>query len=180
MAKICRNITASIGLIVFCQTASAAMDHRAAEHGATSAAAIVLAQASEPTKPAPVPPADKATPEQTPAANSPPATSTTEVVKPPATATRCALRFMAAEVAGKLKGRKWKEFRQEECGESNVDVVFPTAVAPKYSGTAPDKARMHTCADQFTANKATNGNGGLKWIEKSGGYYSECVSRLKG
>jgi hypothetical protein len=61
-----------------------------------------------------------------------------------------------------------------------VDVVFPTTIAPKYSGTAPDKARMHTCADQFTANKATNGNGGLKWIEKNGGYYSECVSRLKG
>ena len=37
-----------------------------------------------------------------------------------------------------------------------------------------------TCADQFTANKATNANGGLKWIEKGGGYYSECVSRLKG
>jgi hypothetical protein len=87
---------------------------------------------------------------------------------------------MAAEVAGKLKGRHWKEFRQEECGESNVDVVFPTAIAPKYSGTAPDKARMHTCADQFTANKASNANGGLKWIEKNGGYYSECVSRLKG
>ena len=44
----------------------------------------------------------------------------------------------------------------------------------------PDKARTLTCADQFTANKSTNGNGGLKWIEKSGGYYSECVVRLKG
>jgi hypothetical protein len=39
---------------------------------------------------------------------------------------------------------------------------------------------MLTCADQFTANKTTNANDGLKWIEKSGGYYSECVSRLKG
>jgi len=53
-------------------------------------------------------------------------------------------------------------------------------VAPKYSGEDPEKARTLTCADQFTANKATNGNGGLKWIEKSGGYYSECVVRLKG
>jgi hypothetical protein len=59
-------------------------------------------------------------------------------------------------------------------------VVFPTAISPKYSSTPPDKARMHTCADQFTANKASNANGGLKWIEKNGGYYSECVSRLKG
>jgi hypothetical protein len=203
MGKICRNITASIGLIVFSQTASAALDHRVAENHAASTAAIlrdfsvfldgsgteldfdkpsVVAQATEPAKPATAPPVDsKAAPEPSPPANAPPpATSTTEVVKPPATATRCALRFMAAEVAGKLKGRKWKEFRQEECGESNVDVVFPTAIAPKYSSTPPDKARMHTCADQFTANKASNANGGLKWIEKNGGYYSECVSRLKG
>ena len=87
---------------------------------------------------------------------------------------------MAAELSGKLKGRKWKEFRQQECGASSVQVVFPTAIAPKYSGKNPDKARTLTCADQFTANKATNGNGGMKWIEKSGGYYSECVVRLKG
>ena len=87
---------------------------------------------------------------------------------------------MAAELAGKLKGRKWKEFHQQECGSSNALVVFPTAIAPKYAAEQPDKARTLTCADQFTANKATNGNGGLKWIEKSGGYYSECVIRLKG
>jgi hypothetical protein len=87
---------------------------------------------------------------------------------------------MAAELAGKLNGRKWKEFHQEECGASNALVVFPTTIAPKYAGEKPDKARTHTCADQFTANKATSGNGGLKWIEKSGGYFSECVIRLKG
>jgi hypothetical protein len=28
-------------------------------------------------------------------------------------------------------------------------------------------------------NKASNGNGGLKWIQKGGGYYSECNKRLK-
>ncbi|WP_244567913.1 hypothetical protein [Bradyrhizobium erythrophlei] len=87
---------------------------------------------------------------------------------------------MAAELSGKLKGRKWKEFRQQECGASTVEVVFPAAVAPKYSGDSPEKARTLTCADQFNANKASNGNGGMKWIEKGGGYYSECVVRLKG
>jgi hypothetical protein len=87
---------------------------------------------------------------------------------------------MGAEVAGKLKGRKWKEFRQEECGASTTQAVFPSTIAPKYSGASPDKARTLTCADQFNANKATNANGGLKWIEMGGGYYSECVSRLKG
>jgi len=58
--------------------------------------------------------------------------------------------------------------------------VFPTAVAPKYSKETAGKARMHTCVDQYNANKATNANGGLKWIQKGGGYYSECTKRLKG
>lgn len=58
--------------------------------------------------------------------------------------------------------------------------VFPSAVAPKYSNEKASKARMHTCVDQYNANKATNANGGLKWIQKGGGYYSECNKRLKG
>jgi hypothetical protein len=58
--------------------------------------------------------------------------------------------------------------------------VFPTAVDSKYSKESAGKARMHTCVDQYNANKTTNGNGGLKWIEKGGGYYSECNKRLKG
>ncbi len=33
---------------------------------------------------------------------------------------------------------------------------------------------MHTCLDQYNANKASGGNGGLKWIQKGGGYYSQC------
>jgi hypothetical protein len=58
--------------------------------------------------------------------------------------------------------------------------VFPTAVDPKYSKESEGKARMHTCVDQYNANKATNANGGLKWIQKGGGYYSECTKKLKG
>lgn len=58
--------------------------------------------------------------------------------------------------------------------------VFPAAVSPTYSKESAGKARMHTCLDQYKANKATNANGGLKWIEKGGGYYSECNKRLKG
>jgi hypothetical protein len=129
------------------------------------------------------PPVDSKAPQDpSPSAIASPAspTSTADVVRAAPTATGCNLKYMAAEVSGKLKGRKWKEFRQEECGESTTQAVFPSTVAPKYSGTAPDKARTLTCADQFNANKATNANGGLKWIEKSGGYYGECVSRLKG
>ncbi len=58
-------------------------------------------------------------------------------------------------------------------------VVFPTAVNPAYKTQSAGKARMHTCLDQYKANKATGGNGGLKWIEKGGGYYSQCNAKLK-
>ena len=58
--------------------------------------------------------------------------------------------------------------------------MFPSAVDPKYSKESAGKARMHTCVDQYNANKATNANGGLKWIQKGGGYYSECTKKLKG
>ena len=58
--------------------------------------------------------------------------------------------------------------------------VYPNAVDPKYSKETAGKARMHTCVDQYNANKATNGNGGMKWIQKGGGYYSECTKKLKG
>jgi hypothetical protein len=60
------------------------------------------------------------------------------------------------------------------------NAVFPTAVSSKYAKESAGKARMHTCLDQYHANKATNANGGLKWIVKGGGYYSECNKRLKG
>ena len=60
------------------------------------------------------------------------------------------------------------------------NAVFPNAVSPKYSKETAGKARMHTCLDQYNANKATNGNGGLNWIQKGGGYYSECNKQLKG
>jgi hypothetical protein len=181
MAKICWKLTAAIGLLVFSQLAAAALDGRAAIFAGDSA--YRLAQASEPAAPAAAPPADSnATHDQPPPATTPPPnpTSTTEVTRPAKTVPGCALKYMAAEVAGKLKGRKWKEFRREECGETTTEAVFPATVAPKYSGEKPDKARTLTCADQFNANKATNANGGMKWIETSGGYYSECVSRLKG
>ena len=60
------------------------------------------------------------------------------------------------------------------------NAVFPSVVNPKYSGQSAGKARMETCLDQYRANKANNANGGLKWIQRGGGYYSECNKRLKG
>jgi hypothetical protein len=93
----------------------------------------------------------------------------------------CSVKYLEAKVAGKLHGRKWVDFRRDECGKRETTAVFPTAISPKYEHDKDlDKARTKTCADQFTANKATNANGGLVWIEKDGGYYAECVIRLKG
>jgi hypothetical protein len=83
---------------------------------------------------------------------------------PPATATKPAAPPKAAAAPAAPSG----------------PAVFPSAVSPKYSSESAGKARMQTCLDQYNENKATNGNGGLKWIQKGGGYYSECNKKLKG
>ena len=59
------------------------------------------------------------------------------------------------------------------------NAVFPKAVDPKYSTLRPAQQRLKTCADQYGVNKATNGNGGMKWIEKGGGYWSACNKAIK-
>ncbi len=126
------------------------------------------------------------------------------------TAKECSAKYKAAQEAGTLNGMKWNDFRKAECGSTTPqaaaspaatsshpttaakqtpakqtsapvgNAVFPTAVSSKYSSESPGKARMHTCLDQYHANKNNNSNGGLKWIQKGGGYYSECSKRLKG
>ena len=115
----------------------------------------------------------------------------------------CSAKYKAAQDSGALKGMKWNDFRKAECGTGASalpstapaagaappaataaarpsDAVFPSAVAPKYSTESAGNARMHTCLDQYNTNKTGTGNGGLKWIQKGGGYYSECNKRLKG
>lgn len=108
----------------------------------------------------------------------------------------CSAKYKTARTSGTLGGMSWSDFRRSQCGSdaSNATApvvntprpaaagraVFPSAISPKYSKETPGKARMHTCLDQYHANKAGNGNGGLTWIKKGGGYYSECNKRLKG
>lgn len=60
------------------------------------------------------------------------------------------------------------------------NATFPTGVDAKYSSLTAGKARQKTCLDQYHANKANGGNGGLKWLQKGGGYYSQCSKKLKG
>jgi hypothetical protein len=124
------------------------------------------------------------------------------------TMTECSAKYKAAKDAGSLNGMKWNDFRKAQCGSDAAaptaapapatasappaapapkpaptavgNAVFPNAVDSKYSKESAGKARMETCLDQYKANKTSNGNGGLKWIQKGGGYYSECNKRLKG
>ena len=109
----------------------------------------------------------------------------------------CSVKYKQDQSAGKLQGMGWNAFRKAECGSDAAvssatttaapvsavqagRAVFPSAVSSKYANQSAGKARMHTCLDQYRANKASGGNGSLKWIQKSGGYYSECNKRLGG
>ncbi|WP_088348958.1 MULTISPECIES: hypothetical protein [Rhodomicrobium] len=119
----------------------------------------------------------------------------------------CSTKYKAAQAAGTVAGKSWNEFRKAECGPATNaatavepapapkpkaapkraavapatttgDAVFPNKVSPKYAGQPAGRARMHTCLEQYHANKTNNGNGNLKWTQKGGGYYSECNKRL--
>ena len=57
--------------------------------------------------------------------------------------------------------------------------AFPSAVDPKYAKESAGKARMHTCLDSYNAAKAAGTLGDARWIQKGGGYYSQCNTRLK-
>jgi hypothetical protein len=115
----------------------------------------------------------------------------------------CSAKYKEAKEAGTLNGVKWNDFRKAQCGAEAAaaaappptakaaappvsrpvatgNAVFPSSISSKYSSESAGKARRETCLDQYRANKANNANGGLKWIEKGGGYYSECNKRLKG
>lgn len=123
--------------------------------------------------------------------------------------TECSAKYKTAKADGSLGSQSWKDFRKAQCGAeaaatpaapapattaakpaakpaaapaatASGPAVFPSAVSPKYASETAGKARMHTCVDQYNANKTSNANGGLKWIQKGGGYYSECSKRLKG
>ncbi len=93
----------------------------------------------------------------------------------PAAATAAASKEAKKEAAPKEVAKKEAAAPAAPSGPA----VYPSAVDPKYSKEKASRARMHTCVDQYNANKATNANGGLKWIQKGGGYYSECSKKLK-
>ena len=104
-----------------------------------------------------------------------PASSTTAA---PAASVAPAPKAQPASVARPIPAPKAVTTSAPASAPSNA--VFPASVSTKYSSEAAGKARMHTCRDQYDANKASNANGGMKWTEKGGGYYSECNKHLKG
>ena len=121
------------------------------------------------------------------------------------TMAECSTKYQAAKTANTLKGQKWNDFRKAECGAAASDddsvpapseanytkepakpttaapkgVTFPSAISPKYASETPGKGRMHTCLDQYYVLKDANALGGLKWIQKGGGFYSLCNAKLK-
>ena len=97
-----------------------------------------------------------------------------------ADATPAAAPAAAAPAAPTPKTAAKKEAAPAPAPVATGNATFPSAVDPKYSSLSAGKQRFKTCDDQYNANKATNANGGLKWIQKGGGYYSECNKRLKG
>jgi len=86
------------------------------------------------------------------------------------------------EAAKKPSKKEAKEAAKEAAAPAapSGPAAFPNAVDAKYAKETPAKQRLHTCVDQYNANKASNANGGMKWIQKGGGYFSECNKKLKG
>ncbi|MFA6156583.1 hypothetical protein [Mesorhizobium sp.] len=121
------------------------------------------------------------------------------------TMAECSTKYQAAKTANTLNGMKWNDFRKAECGASAAEdetvpapseakyksepakptapapkgVTFPTAISAKFASETPAKGRMHTCLEQYYINKDANTLGGLKWIQKGGGFYSLCNAKLK-
>ncbi|TIW00046.1 MAG: hypothetical protein E5V77_09960, partial [Mesorhizobium sp.] len=121
------------------------------------------------------------------------------------TMAECSTKYQTAKTANKLNGMKWNDFRKAECGAGADDddtvpapteatytsepakptvaapkgVSFPKAISPKFATENPGKGRMHTCLEQYYANKDANTLNGLKWIQKGGGFYSLCNAKLK-
>jgi hypothetical protein len=100
----------------------------------------------------------------------------------PAVAPAAAPAAEPKEAAKKESKKEAKETAKEAAAPAAPagPAVYPNAIDAKYAKEKPAKQRMQTCLDQYNANKASNGNGGMKWIQKGGGYYSECNKKLKG
>ncbi len=121
----------------------------------------------------------------------------------------CGEKWQSAKAAGTTAGNNWPKFLAEcrsglsAAPAAKPDVkpasvpaktpsqpilpsdpkgspVLPAAVDAKFASLRPAQARQKTCSEQFQANKASDANAGLRWIQKGGGYWSLCNKKLKG
>lgn len=117
----------------------------------------------------------------------------------------CHKEFQSAKKSGTLNGQNYAAFKAAHCANNaeakapeeapkkdakttsapaapvaSGNVVFPNGVSSEFASLSAGKGRQKTCLKQYNANKANGGNGTLKWIQRGGGYYSQCNSRLKG
>ncbi len=127
--------------------------------------------------------AEKETAPATPVATPIPTAAPTPAAPPPATPrvaspTAVAPTTTAAAPAAPAAAKRRAAAPSAPAPSGNA--VFPTTVSTEFSKETPGKARLHTCLAQYKVNKTDNGNGGLRWIQAGGGYYSECNNRLKG
>ncbi len=103
----------------------------------------------------------------------------------PAAAAAPAVDAKAAAKAARAEKRKADKAAKDATAKTAVtlpvkEAVFPSKIADEFKTKKPHKARFASCLAQYKANKATNANGGMKWIQKGGGYYSQCNKKLKG
>ena len=123
------------------------------------------------------------------------------------TVKECSALYQSAKAANTLNGMKWNDFRSTKCTTDTQDapddadvakdapdpvepavianvsvpkgVKMPKAVNAQYADQSAGKARMHTCVDAYHANKEAGTLNGLRWIQKGGGFYSICNSKIK-
>ena len=111
----------------------------------------------------------------------------------------CGEKYRAAKADGSLGERKWTEFRSDVCGiaastaqkrspvvqseaaasEMLRRVAFPGEVAKEFADQKPAQQRMRTCLKSYHSNKQAGTLAGLRWVQKGGGYYSQCTAKLK-
>ncbi|ATU92316.1 hypothetical protein [Phyllobacterium zundukense] len=82
--------------------------------------------------------------------------------------------------ASEKKPEKTAKKAEPATTSASGKTTFPSSIAAKFAAEKPARARMHTCLEQYRANKDGGTLDGMRWIEKGGGYYKLCNARLKG
>lgn len=119
----------------------------------------------------------------------------------------CSTLYQAAKKDGTLGDATWSRFRASRCGGASpspaaapaanqqavanapkaasaapapaIEALLPSVIDPKFAAEKPSLQRLHTCSLAYRAAKKDGKLAGLRWIQKGGGFYSQCVAKLK-